>query len=209
MNTSVTGLGTTATFEITSPKKTPISVEGDPQKDNRSTYDLSTKLGSSGSGWDQTPYPDTENKHWMLGALTGNVTVTVTLSSGESFPVTVGPITIPARKNIFENKNYLDGTISYDKVSETVNLSLTKKKLPSGNSLQNVNPNLAYYFIQSGKPVMTDFVTGQRETAISLPVATLANHTGQTLEAYVKVHVDPTEVWYRVASVPVNSLLTP
>lgn len=202
LNKSVTSLGKMATFQISSPKVDSVTVEGTAQKDNRSsTYDLSTKLDKSGDGWDKTPYPEITGKHWMLGQLIGNVTVSL-VGDGVPSEVTVGPITIPPRKNIFENQNYLAGSIIYDKVSENVSLSLTTQNLP-----RTQTPNLAYYFIQSEKPVMEDSLSGMRGENLSLEVGTLERHRGQTLEAYVKVHVDPTEVWYRVASVSVANLI--
>ena len=190
------------TFDLTSQK--------DPIEPNQSeyTYDISA---SGWSGWDQTPYPnvsyvsDKEN-FWVLGELTGNVSVTVMFKDGNSKEVKVGPITIPPRQNIFENKKYLNGKISYK--DEIISLSVTKN-LPDGQSISGDAKSLAYYFIGSGSPVEAAF--GKTTESIILLKNSLENHKGQTIDAYVKVSIKAgsatTQVWYRVASVPVNTLL--
>lgn len=77
--------------------------------------------------------------------------------------------------------------------------------VPEYHTLSDVDNNIAYYFIDSGIP---------SSSTSSLEENTLKQHMGQTLEAYVKVNVSlksggtsNTYVWYRVAQVPVSTIL--
>ena len=214
LNDSITDLGTVK-FSITDPQgKSPLTLtdKKDPAEANKKTYtyDILTK-DKGGDGWHLTPYPQVTGNHWLLGKLTGNVTIGLisTPDSGVPSEVTVGPITIPPRFNIFEDKKTVYGNISYenDKISFT---STVNKTRPNSDNL-----NFAYFFIidpDNQEELSIKKINGWTDTTnLSTPITAekLRQLSGKTLEAYVRVKIGETEVWYRVASVPVNSLLTP
>jgi hypothetical protein len=175
-------------FKLTTPSEKTISshdlksgAAGDTSM--QTSYDISTTAGGSPSGWNANPYPNLQN-YWALGELNGTVTVKLKMND-EPKTVSIPNIVVPPRVNIFEDPSKYAGEIKY----QNGELSLTSDK----GSLSNPQ----YYFISSGEP---EKVNGNT-------LNDLQSHAGQTLEAYVKVSINPTEVWYRVASVPVNSLL--
>jgi len=177
-------------FELTTPSEKTIpshdlksGAAGDTSM--QTSYDISTTAGGSPSGWNANPYPNLQN-YWALGELTGTVTVTLKVDD-EPKTVSIPNIVVPPRVNIFEDTSKYAGEIKYDNSGKLSLTSTGSTSLPIPKSI---------YFISSGEPEKVD------ENSPGLQ-----SHAGQTLEAYVKVHVDPTEVWYRVASVPVNSLL--
>ena len=158
----------------------------------RVSFDINTATNGSPSTWENTPYPDLETC-WPLGKLTGNVTVTVkdkdTQNSNPKI-VTVSGIVIPPRVNIFENTSKYAGTIR-----------LSENKIQYISSNGDSSP-ICYYFISSGAPVILSDTNNARSV--------LEKHRGEILEAYVKeekVGDTMTKVWYRVASVPVSTLL--
>lgn len=155
-----------------------------PSKDSASSasYDINTVAGDSEKGWDSTPYPD-PTTYWALGELTGDVTVYVKDKTGQSTEVTVSGIVIPERVNIFEDTSKYAGEITYNK--NTSKIGYTPTVGGSGKVL--------YYLL----PSKTEVTTLDPDAPPNDP----------TLEAYVKVRVNPTEVWYRVGSAKVNDLL--
>jgi hypothetical protein len=198
-----------ATFEG-GPRRTidPISPK---QLGDESSYDISP--GTAGKDqWDTYPYP-VEEGFWKLGELYGNITITLKMEDSSTIKVSVGPITIPPRQNIFQTKKYPDGIITYKTETNQISLSLPdfSSSLPTHHTLSDADKNIAYYFINSGTP--TEAVSGKRNGELTLDESTLNQHMGQTLEAYVKVEVTidntngKTYIWYRVASVSVDTLL--
>lgn len=177
-------------FDITWPKekKSAVLTEKDKKKVSR-TYDVSPSTApkaNDGSQWDSTPYPKTDvNNFWILGTLKGNVTISLTPQPGQNVlsPVTV-PLTIPPRVNIFENTSIHAGNIWYD--GEKITYTPAKG---SSNSP-------CYYIISSGEPVKLSDSNNAKDQ--------LEANKGKTLEAYVKVPISSTFVWYRVASVKID-----
>ncbi|MDV0442557.1 hypothetical protein [Methanorbis furvi] len=196
LNDSVKGLGHPS-FKVTEGENKNQEVEVTEVKmvedKNYYTYDLSpTKV----SNWTKTPYPDS----WVLGELTGNVTVNVIFDT-TSEKVTVGPITIPPRKNIFENKSKVAGTLNKNGNQITVTFKPT-------TTLKDENPNfIVFYSGNTTAPVYKNQISNYPSSAtFSLP-NDLASHNGENLDVFVLVKIDVTQVWYKVASEPVSKFL--
>lgn len=216
LNDSITGLGTVK-FKTLNPsgeeKNIDLTNNKDPNKDGQKqyTYDINTKGSGSGDGWHLTPYPeyDKENKFWLLGTLTGNVTIelkSTTDSNLNEKKIELGPITILPRINIFTDTANVSGSIKYDNTAVYFTPDKNKKNPNTDNK------NFAYFFIGSGNPEELSIkkISSWTDTAnlrTEISVDDLNKKSEQTLEAYVRVKVEGTEVWYRVASIPVSDLL--
>lgn len=202
LNNSVTGLGT-PTFTVTEglhkkeqPGVTEMKEVSGTNK-RQYTYDLSpTKV----SGWTSTPYPNS----WVLGELTGNVTVNVQFNGG-SKDVTVGPITIPPRVNFFENKTTIAGKL--EKEGNQIKVTFD----PS-TTLKNMNPNFIVFYSGDNTTSVYDMqIPTNKPNSATFPLPNeddLRKHSSENLDIFVLVDIEKsTQVWYKVASEPVSKFL--
>ena len=171
------------------------------EKTSQYTYDLSPPNGDS---WKKTPYPDTSSDHWVLGELTGNVTVPLQVDNKQE-SVTVGPITIPPRVNIFENTTRIAGKLKKEINQITVTFD------PS-TTLKSMDPNfIVFYSGDNSKSINQTQIQTNNPTSATFPLPNetdLEKHSGENLDVFVLVDIESkTQVWYRVASVPVSDLL--
>ncbi|MCZ9313122.1 MAG: type IV pilin [Methanocorpusculum sp.] len=158
---------------------------------------------ATGSDVLDSPYPTSSN----ADRLTGMASVSVCLSDGSTKTDTI-PVDIPARVNFFEDSSIVSGT--FGSVTSTGTGYVVPLTINKG-SIQNVNR--MYYCITSGNAhdephswnisdLYSEYSIGG-ESGINLTA-----HSNGTLEVFVRSKLGNTEVWYRVASASVSSLLS-
>ncbi|MCZ0863147.1 type IV pilin [Methanocorpusculum vombati] len=206
LDDSVTGLGT-PTFTATSPKSQTITTSNmtasNPSTPGKKqyTYDLSPP---NGDDWLKTPYPNTQpsSNLWVLGAVTGNVTVNVQVDD-KTHSVTVGPITIPPRMNIFENTSKVAGKLTKTGLN---NITIT---FEPKTTLKDHTPDfIVYYSGDTQNSVYSANIINDLKGSVEFtPSSPLTAHPKERLEAFVLVQVGGTQVWYKVASEPVSKFL--
>lgn len=145
------------------------------------SFDLNT-AGISGMGIDvNTPFPTNA----AMGELTGTVTVSDKKTGTE---YTIDNVKIPPRVNVFENTEKISGTISVNSDQKLY----TTVKITSGSGLTD-ETNMRYYSLKGDET--------------HTPITSISDKSDTDIvEAYARVKIGNTNVWYKVAETSVKDL---
>lgn len=169
-----------------------------PNKDENGkivSYSFDINPSASGNKWMDTPFPDLDT-YWALGALTGNVT------AGEGMnAIHVDGVKVEERVNYFDNPELISGTLKIGTKEEG-----RENKLTTYWEDMTIDPEYRKYIPKSTERyycLSTD--TGNMITSMD----NIKNAPSDAnVEAYAKVNIGGTSVWYKVASVSVADLRT-
>lgn len=166
-----------------------------PNKDENGkivSYSFDINPSASGNKWMDTPFPDLDT-YWALGALTG----TITAGTGTN-AIEVKNVKVEERVNYFDNPELISGTLKIVDRDGKKNLLTTywdDMTIDPEYSDYIKNTNERYYCLSTNP--------GNR---ITIKDEIIDAPSNANVEAYAKVKVGNTYVWYKVASVPVSEL---
>lgn len=182
------------TNEIVTLKVTDNNLTMSPNKDendNIVSYSFDINPSASGDGWKNTPFP--EEKYWALGALTG----TITAGEGTSNSISVDGVKVEERVNYFDNPELISGTLKIVYRENQNKLTTYWEDMTIDSEYGEYIPRTdERYYCLSTNP-------GNR---ITIKDEIIDAPSNANVEAYAKVKVGNTYVWYKVASVPVSEL---